>query len=292
MTPQSHRGGRTITTTTVGDLEVHMVKQKNGKIDAMIIDCGDLAVITDSAIAELENVIALDPYNCYPYQIVATPMLTTSIQAVFDANGIGRSTEYLPFHMFTTHKEWCINHLVTMSATKGASKGANGAKSVHLDAHLLKWVSQGLPTGFTAMHPTRTKQDAKKSDLEDLRIIRTSDQHVMFRQENKSISEVLNITERLHMVYGKGVGTGGDIYNLFVSFVGHTTEFLPFVQKQATSHIAHAYIEFTKQEQTALMKGDYSVCDTKHVWLPVSSTPADGVVQGPLLRDYYHQHCV
>lgn len=264
---------RVIETLTNGNAEVTTVRQRNGKLDNAYIDFGS----NDFDGQVLYDTSQIDQFNCYPY--VVRVREDQEADVLISANEIG-----IPDRVLVNPSE--LELMYAMSMAKGASKGYNGSKSGNLDGAFLEWVQDILYAEFDNKINVFKPCRSGKSDSEDIRVVATDNNVELFKQENKCISEKLNITERFHMVKGKGD------YDLFVSFVGYKEKFLDLIQELAPKHIAKAYIEFGTEVQPAILaekgKDKGKIFNNAIVLLPADENdPSKGFIKGGLLRDYY-----
>lgn len=255
--------------------------QSSGKVDNMFINFED----GECSSEVLDVAFTRDPFNCYPYVIVVSADKIADTKKMATEFGFEDRVVVLPYiaEAIESYKE------LTRSAAyaKGASKGFNGSKSQCLDKITLAWqstvVAKHDPTLLTIC-PRETG-----TTNEDVRVTTTNGTKV-FRQENKSISQQLNITERLHMVGGKGAATGDSCYDLFMSFVGYELSFLDCVTSHGVEHIASAYVEFSRAEQVDIMmerNGIHPTLDNKRVMRPVDAGDVTkGMVEAELLSEY------
>lgn len=257
-----------------GDAEVRIIAQTSGKHDNAIIDFGSAPF--DGRV--LFNVFQRDQFNCYPYVIRCRPEDEITARTAATQFGIASRVLINPD----------LDELMyACGSAKGASKGFNASKSHKLDKIVFDWTKTLLMNIDSSLDIVCPREQG--SGNEDIRVSKNNKK--IFRQEDKSISEQQNITERLHMVKGKGTATGdGDDYDLFMSFEGYNLKFLDYVPTHAPAHIAKAYVEFDVAEQTILFTekpGTHPTLDSKRVKLPVDvNDPSRGLEDGPLLKDY------
>jgi len=271
----SAAGGRYREELNLNGTIVTLLKQKSGKLDNAVLDFSGTTFNADI----LFEIYQLDKYNCYPY-VILTDEICEAKEA---AKQLNISESVLVFES-TTDPDIIDPMMLAMSRSKGFSKGKNAQKSGKLDDILLAYVQSIVDPISDEVQVFEPKgRGTTNGDLQ-MNLNGVS----FFHQENKSISEVLNITERGPMIGGKGLFTTGELYNLFVSFVGFKDSFIDNILKSSPKHIANAYIEFSVADQLLIMEGDVTPFETKKVQYPVDVNDiSKGVVEGETLRSFY-----
>lgn len=260
---------------SIRGVPVEAIRQKSGKLDNVIIDFTGRPF--DEAV--LYDVREIDPYNCFPYVII-----TADAKRAQDALSTLGMTDASWIKDPTVDKTIIKELLLLASISKGFSKGANASKSQKLDDALMSYVQ----TLANAINPDVVvmKPREKGTTNEDLRMLVSG--VPFFRQENKSISVKLNITERAPMVGGKALLNTGDLDDLLVSFVGYEDSFIDITLKTSPAHIAKAYVEFSVPQQKQILSGDTSPFDSVRVQYPVDLNDiTKGVTMGDTLKEFY-----
>lgn len=269
---------RKTTLIYVNNIPVLLCRQSNGKIDNVLIQFGEVRF--DPAV--LQQVYQMDPLNCYPYVIISND----NMAVLNTAKELGIADAVIVFGTNHDPLDIISKMLMASAISKGYSKGKNAKASKTLDAALLQYV-QELAHRYDPLVLVRCPNDVGSTN-EDIRMSKNNVD--FFAQENKRISQMLNITERIHMVAGKGLQTKGRIYDLFVSFIGYQISFLDTLVKQGTQHIADAYVEFTQSEQKMFTnpRSLKLLMTSKQVMIPVDSTDlSKGLTPGKTMEQYY-----
>lgn len=267
---------RIIEHTKINDVNITLIKQKrNNKLDNAIIDFTQ----TQFDINILLQIYNIDTLNCYPYIIFT--------HEIDEASKILKQLKLLNDTMFlfdsNTDKQIIEDCMLLASLSKGVSKGTNATRSGQLDKLLLNYVNglaYDINPKIKAFQPKETG-----TTNEDIRI--TYNDKIIFRQENKRISEECNITERFAMVGGKALLNTGQLDDLFVSFIGFNISFLSKITK-SPNHFAKAYIEFSLLDQELIISGDITPFETTCIQYPIDiNDTSKGLYPGETLKEFY-----
>lgn len=273
---ESNNGGRTREEVTFDGVAVSLLRQRTGKLDNAVLD------FTNTAFNPFvfEKIYELDKYNCYPYVIITdetqlAKKMVTRLDLIRDVIIFDTSVDKKVIQTF----------MFVSSISKGRSKGMNAKKSHKLDDILMTYV-QSIISKITNNVQVFKPNEKKGTINGDLQM--NFNGVPFFRQENKNISEVLNITERGSMVSGKALLSTGELDDLFVSFIGFKDSFMDNIMKSSPAHIAKAYIEFSVIDQESIMEGDVTPFEQTHVLYPIDiSDISKGVRVGETLREFY-----
>lgn len=283
---------RYIYNTIIDNIEVSVLAQANHKIDV-------ITLTGKFSIKVLKIVTRFDPTNTFPYIIRTTESLASVKKLIQEAqiNIYKMKLEDLVVVLPLTLEEVDFQLIPwAMSIAKGRSKGSNAVRSGEFDNLWLKTIKNIIHEDKD-LHVFKPQEEGYKN--EDWCIARKSDETILARGENKSVSEQQNITERFNMVRGKGEGSHGDIYDLFVSFPGFGVYWLDSI-RGAPAHFAKAYVEFTADEIIKLsapvgevdILAKQSIIKNKKVMLPVDvNDPKKGLKEGQTVEDYIHAIC-
>jgi hypothetical protein len=223
----------------------------------------------------ITEVMEYDPDNCYPYVVICPQDQTKDV--------VLAAGDFIDRVLINP----TIDQLVYASSVgKGFSKGARGKTSGNLDTRIVailqSHVHDNLSKNIRLYKPTDSgvvNEDLRGED---------EMKRVLIRGEGKSISNMLNMTERFHWLSGKAESThGGDLYDIFWSLPGTEIRWLSNLNK-APRHHAKAYVEFTPDEQQNILLGDISTVLEKVIFIPADETNLKdmNVKAGGNLGDY------